>query len=545
MHDLAPLTPPGAVFEDPTAGPGRSGEPRLLVSVRNAPEALSALAGGADVVDVKEPSRGALGMADPCVIAEVIRAVAASQPSVPVSAALGETQAWLDARAVPVLPPGLALVKLGLSGMAPRRDWSGEWLAVRRRFEHTAGRPLDWIAAAYADHGGAGSPPVLEVIRTAADTGCRGVLVDTWAKQDRGLRGWASDEEIRGWIRAARSAGLLIALAGRLNAHDLCALSAHGADLFGVRSAACAGQDRAAAIAHARVADLRAVLGRAEGERLRRVAESADMIRRRWGRRPAVGIILGTGLGGFEEAIDPELRLDYAQIPHFAPATAHGHAGRLVCGLLDGLPLVVLAGRWHLYEGYSVEQITFPVRVLQRLGIERLIVSNAAGGLNPRLTVGDLVLIDDHIDLTFSRAGAAARRHFDLSGIYDPQLLAAAVEVARCEGIPLQRGAYAAVTGPNYETRAEYRMYRRFGADVIGMSTVPEATAAAEVGLPVLAFSTVTNVCNPDAPAGADGQSVAAAACAAEWKLRRIVRSLLKQLPAPSFQHEAEHGPKQ
>lgn len=550
MDELDALMP-ARVAAAGEAAPSRADPlvlPRLLVSVRDAADARAALQGGADIIDVKEPSRGPLGMAEAHVIAEVVRTVTALNPAASLSAALGETQDWIGCPDVPVVLPELDYVKLGLSGLAGDSDWERVWTSVRARFEQQAGRPLNWIAVAYADHGRAGSPPVREVIRGAARTGCRGVLIDTWCKDRPGLTACAACAEIRNWVQDAHGCGLLIALAGRLRGEDLSVLSLQCADILGVRSAACVAGDRRSPISPGRVAELRRALSGGARNESRRVAEAADLISRRWPRRPAAGIILGTGLGRFEEVIQTELCLEYGDVPHFAPSTAEGHAGRLVCGLVEGLPVVALAGRAHLYEGCSIEQITRPVRVLHLLGIERLIVSNAAGGLNPQLAVGDLVLIDDHLDLAFAPSPPVAGGMRCISNslrAYDAELIAVAEEAARREGICTVRGTYAAVSGPNYETRAEYRMYRGLGADVIGMSTVPEVTVAAELGVPVLAISAVTNVCNPDAPAGTDGSAVAAAAAEAEWKLRRIVLAAFQSLRRESAQQEIEHGAEQ
>jgi purine-nucleoside phosphorylase len=545
MDDFNALLLPRAASAAMDPVSGNPLVPRLLISVRTPAEALAALSGGADIIDIKEPAGGPLGMANPQVIAEVVRAVAATSSSVRVSAALGETRDWLDGRMIPVLAPELAFVKLGLSGMAERSDWETAWVTVRRRIEQQAGRTLNWIAVAYADHLLAGSPPVNDVIRQAARTGCRGVLVDTWSKERPGLRGCVADDQIREWVQCARSARLLVALAGGLRAGDLAEASLREADVLGIRSAACRALDRHGEICATRVAQLHRAL---HPHFPRGVEEATEFIRARWPRRPVAGIILGTGMGGVADAIDRECDLAYDDIPHFARSTAAGHPGRLVCGLIDGSPVVALAGRWHIYEGYSLEQITFPIHVLHRLGIERLISSNAAGGLNPRLAVGDLVLIDDHLDLAFARpplASHGARRSLNFADVYDREMMAVAEDVARCSGFRALRGTYVAVSGPNYETRAEYRMYRGLGGDVIGMSTAPELAVAAELRIPVLAMSMVTNVCNPDAPAETDGASVAAAAAQAEWKLRRIVHAALRACRDRSSQHEAEHGAQQ
>lgn len=245
---------------------------------------------------------------------------------------------------------------------------------------------------------------------------------------------------------------------------------------------------------------------------------------------PEVGIVLGSGLGGFADDIDVLQSVRYADIPGFPRSTAIGHAGRLIFGSCGDVPVAVLQGRTHLYEGYGVAEVTFPVRVLHALGVRRLVLTNAAGGLNPQLSVGDLVVIADHIDFT------AARFEFTAHGspppqrsphLYEPELVDHVLKVCRGEGIAAHRGTYVAVTGPNYETRAEYRMFRALGGDVVGMSTVPEALAAADLGLEVLAVSTVTNVCNPDRLAATDGQSVVDAAARAEWRLRVVLRELL------------------
>jgi purine-nucleoside phosphorylase len=264
-----------------------------------------------------------------------------------------------------------------------------------------------------------------------------------------------------------------------------------------------------------------------------RVIESANRIQQHCSHRPRVGIILGTGLGHFAEEIENPATLAYDDIPHFPRSTAIGHKGQLTCGAVCGVPVVTMEGRFHVYEGYAPAQITLPVRVMHRLGIELLVISNASGGLDPRLAVGDLVAIDDHINLMCANPligphdDSLGPRFPDLSAIYDAALIQHVQAIARQHGFTAHRGTYVAVTGPNYETRAEYRFFRRIGGDVIGMSTVPEAIVAAQLGLKVLALSTVTNVCNPDALSETDGASVAAAASSAEWKLRTILLSLL------------------
>lgn len=269
------------------------------------------------------------------------------------------------------------------------------------------------------------------------------------------------------------------------------------------------------------------------------VLAAADSIQAGCGRAPRVGIILGTGLGRFADEIDDPRTLSYDDISHFPRSTAIGHKGQLTCGTVCGVPVVTMEGRFHVYEGYAPALITLPVRVMHRLGIELLVISNASGGIDPRLAVGDVVVIDDHINLMFANPligphdEALGPRFPDMSAIYDRGLIEQALDIARRQGFAAHRGTYIAVAGPNYETRAEYRCFRRIGGDVIGMSTVPEAIVAAQLGLKVLALSTVTNVCNPDALSETDGGSVVVAASSAEWKLRAILLSLLSGMKPP------------
>jgi purine-nucleoside phosphorylase len=265
------------------------------------------------------------------------------------------------------------------------------------------------------------------------------------------------------------------------------------------------------------------------------IAEAADAIRRRWDCRPAAGIILGTGLGSFTNEIEREAEVAYDQIPHFVRSTAIGHTGQLVCGRVAGVPVLTMEGRFHLYEGYSPQQITFPVRVMKALGIELLLISNASGGLKPCFMPGDIVVVEDHINLMGANPlvgvndEAFGSRFPDMSRPYDAALVKRALRIARREDIVAHPGVYVGVSGPNYETRAEYRFFRKIGADVIGMSTVPEVIVAAQVGLRVLALSVVTNRCLPDAIAETDGKAVVAVAHSAEPKLRAIVLGILQE----------------
>jgi purine-nucleoside phosphorylase len=263
------------------------------------------------------------------------------------------------------------------------------------------------------------------------------------------------------------------------------------------------------------------------------ISEAAEMIRACCDRQPRIGIILGTGLGNFTEEISAEAKINYDEIPHFPRSTALGHKGQLVCGTVCGVPVVTMEGRFHIYEGYSPQQVTLPVRVMKRLGISLLIVSNASGGLNPRYRSGDIMVIEDHINLMATNPLVGINddqlgpRFPDLCEPYEKRLIARALEIARRENFVAHRGTYVALTGPNYETRAEYRFLKAIGGDVVGMSTVPEVIVAAQIGLRVLALSTVTNMCLPDAIQGSTGDEVVAIAKAAEEKLRKIVLGVI------------------
>ncbi len=263
------------------------------------------------------------------------------------------------------------------------------------------------------------------------------------------------------------------------------------------------------------------------------LAEAAAAIQARWDVRPRVGLILGTGLGGFVEHIDVETALDYADIPHFPVSTATSHRGRLVCGRLADTAVVAMEGRFHAYEGYPLDQITLPVRVMKALGVELLIATNASGGLNPHFASGDIMLIEDHINLmglnpligiNDDRLGP---RFPDMSRPYDPDLIARGLELARRADIVAHQGVFVAVTGPNLETRAEYRFLRMIGADVVGMSTVPEVIVAAHAGLRVMAFSVVTDMCLPDALKSVDVAEIIAVANRAEPRLRTLITGIV------------------
>ncbi len=268
-----------------------------------------------------------------------------------------------------------------------------------------------------------------------------------------------------------------------------------------------------------------------------KLSESCAAIRSQRDLKPSVGLILGSGLGWVADKIEHATAVDYSMIPHFPVSTASGHAGKLVLGYLSGMPVVAMKGRAHLYEGHSVDAATFPVRCMQRLGCEVLIVSNASGGVNPRFQSGEVVAIDSHIDLMM-RARVTNSTNTDIfqstrQPMYDPGLIRMATKAALRCGFALPQGTYLATLGPNYETRAEYRFFRRIGADMVGMSTVPEVLLAIELNMKVLGFSIVTNVANPDALTKTNHEEVLSWGARAQRKLEPLLASLLSDMSGP------------
>lgn len=267
-----------------------------------------------------------------------------------------------------------------------------------------------------------------------------------------------------------------------------------------------------------------------------RIEEAHAAIVGQWPGKPKVGIILGTGLGGFADEIHLESSIDYEGIPHFPHSTVESHAGRLLCGKLAGVPVLAMEGRFHFYEGYSMQEVTFPVRVMKSMGCEILIVSNACGGLNPQFANGDVMIIDDHINLMGDNPlrgkndDSLGPRFPDMCEPYCKKLIAKAREVALENKIPLQKGVYVAVTGPNLETRAEYRFLRILGADVVGMSTVPEVIVARHAGMRVMGLSVITDMGLPDALEPTELSTIIRIANEAEPKLRAIVRGVVASL---------------
>jgi purine-nucleoside phosphorylase len=269
---------------------------------------------------------------------------------------------------------------------------------------------------------------------------------------------------------------------------------------------------------------------------LERVEEAAAVVRERFATPPDVAIILGTGLGRLGAEIETSVVIDYSDIPLFPLSTVESHAGRLLCGTLAGKTVVAMQGRFHRYEGYSLQQVTFPVRVLRALGARTLVVSNACGGMHPLWRAGDLMLIADHINLLGDNPLAGPNddrlgpRFPDMSDAYDARLRATARAVALAKGIELREGVYVAVTGPNLETRAEYRFLRALGADVVGMSTVPEVIVAVHAGMRVLGLSIVTDMCLPDSLEPATVEKIIAVAKGAEPRLTQLVTGVLQEL---------------
>ena len=267
-----------------------------------------------------------------------------------------------------------------------------------------------------------------------------------------------------------------------------------------------------------------------------RIAGAAGLIRERTKLRPEVAIVLGTGLGALAREIEVEAEIPYDEIPGFPLSTVESHTGRLLAGRLAGRPVVAMQGRFHRYEGYDLRQVTFAVRVLHALGAETLVVSNACGGMHPLWAPGDLVLLSDHINLLGDNPligpndDRLGPRFPDMSTPYDPALRALARAAALELGIVLREGVYVAVPGPSLETRAEYRMLRTMGADVVGMSTVPEVIVAVHEGMRVIGISIITDQCLPDALEPADIGRIIETANRAEPQLTRLVTTLVERL---------------
>jgi len=270
------------------------------------------------------------------------------------------------------------------------------------------------------------------------------------------------------------------------------------------------------------------------GDTYSMMEEAAAFIRSRSQVVPKIGIILGTGLGRLADAVEADAVLPYETIPHFPVSTVESHSGKLIIGKLSGQSVVAMQGRFHFYEGYSMQQIVFPVRVMKLLGVSTLIVSNACGGINPLFAPGTIMAITDHINLLGGNPLIGANDHRigcrfpDMSEPYSKELLEKISAVALKNGVRIERGVYAAMPGPMLETRAEYRMLKLMGADVVGMSTVPEVIAAIHTGIRVLGLSVVTDACLPDALEPADIKKIVAVADRAEPVLVRLIKKVLE-----------------
>ena len=266
------------------------------------------------------------------------------------------------------------------------------------------------------------------------------------------------------------------------------------------------------------------------------VKQAVDFIQAQNPSKPRFGIILGTGLGSLAEQIEVETEIEYTDIPHFPVSTVESHKGKLIFGTLSGKPVVAMQGRFHYYEGYDMKQVTFPVRVLKLLGIERLFISNAAGGVNLDFQVADLMIIEDHIDLTKENPLTGPNldefggRFPDMSEPYERAMIDQALAIAKENDIRCHEGVYVGVSGPNLETRAEYRFIRTIGADAVGMSTVPEVIVARHMELPVFAISAITDLCDPDHLEKVEIQKILAAAFKAEKGMTVIIRELIASL---------------
>ena len=268
------------------------------------------------------------------------------------------------------------------------------------------------------------------------------------------------------------------------------------------------------------------------------VYEAADFLRQRFaGRKPLAGIVLGSGLGQLADDIQDPVTVPYSEIPGFPVSTAVGHKGNFIFGTLGGREIVAMQGRIHFYEGYGIQMVVLPIRVMIALGIQYLFVSNAAGGVNYHFHVGDLMIIRDHINmipnpLIGPNDDREGPRFPDMTRPYEPKLIARAKKIARKKGIFVQEGVYLADTGPSYETPAEYRFYRTIGADAVGMSTVPEVIVARHAGIPVFGMSVITNEAHDDYAEDYenDGEDVVKAAAAAADKMSTIFREMISSL---------------
>jgi purine-nucleoside phosphorylase len=271
-----------------------------------------------------------------------------------------------------------------------------------------------------------------------------------------------------------------------------------------------------------------------------KVLQAAEYVRPKLEDRPQVGLLVGTGLGDSVGSLEKVISIDYAEIPNFPISTVPTHRGRLLFGNMAGKPVLAMQGRFHHYEGYAMKEITFPIRVIQLLGVKTLILSNAAGGINPLFDTGDIMAITDHINLTGGNPLIGPNvdewgpRFPDMSQVYDPKLMAIAEAAALERGIRIQKGVYVGLAGPSLETRAEVRFLKTIGADAVGLSTIPEVIAAAHGGMAILAFSAITNMNLPDNPQPCRVEEIIAAAQRIAPRLQAIIETVIRKLPAAS-----------
>jgi purine-nucleoside phosphorylase len=271
-----------------------------------------------------------------------------------------------------------------------------------------------------------------------------------------------------------------------------------------------------------------------------KVLQAAEYVRPKLEDRPQVGLLVGTGLGDSVGSLEKVISIDYAEIPNFPISTVPTHRGRLLFGNMAGKPVLAMQGRFHYYEGYTMKEITFPIRVIQLLGVKTLILSNAAGGINPLFDTGDIMAITDHINLTGGNPLIGPNvdewgpRFPDMSQVYDPKLMAIAEAAALETGIRIQKGVYVGLAGPSLETRAEVRFLKTIGADAVGLSTIPEVIAAAHGGMAILAFSAITNMNLPDNPQPCRVEEIIAAAQRIAPRLQAIIETVIRKLPAAS-----------
>jgi purine-nucleoside phosphorylase len=271
-------------------------------------------------------------------------------------------------------------------------------------------------------------------------------------------------------------------------------------------------------------------------EQRKQISEAVAYLRTRTSAEPTVGIILGTGLGALAKEIAPEVVIDYGDIPHFPLSTVESHHGKLIFGTLAGKKVVAMQGRFHYYEGYTMQQVTFPVRVMKFLGVNTLLISNAAGGMNPQFARGTIMIITDHINLLGDNPligpndDALGPRFPDMSEPYSRKLIGIAEHIAIDMKIRTERGVFVAVPGPNLETRAEYRFLRLIGADAVGMSTVPENIVANHMGMQVLGFSIITDECFPDSLQPAKVEEIIAVAAETEPTLTAIMKGVVEKV---------------